>query len=295
MTARSFMLLKMSSSRQICSRNGCKKTTFVESNGFVHPYCGRTCAFEVLNNPPATPRCKNPVCSRQRYTDPSGIQYDYCGKNCARQHLNPKAINCSRPNCQKRVYTDPQDKKKTYSYCSSVCYWLECSTLTQTKSTLLNKNDLDYIWAHQRFISMLPNVKIKGIIRLQMPKKLVDAHQKLKKKLATQGSLSFNAVTHKMYHGTKTLCDPLQYMKQLSPNCGAGCGLCGIVSRGNDTACSRNNNNMWFANNPSVSYGYCNNPIKVIFMVDVLSIISQPILIVDKNALTLPRFLIIFQ
>ncbi|POG67384.1 hypothetical protein GLOIN_2v1647061, partial [Rhizophagus irregularis DAOM 181602=DAOM 197198] len=167
------MQLKMSSSRQICSRNGCRKVAYVESNGFIHPYCGRTCAFEVLNNPPPTPRCKNPVCSRQRYIDPSGIQYDYCGKNCARQHLNPKALNCSRPNCQKRVYTDPQDKKKFYSYCSSACYWSECSTLTATQLSLLNKNDLDYIWAHQRFISMLPNAKIKGIFRLQMPKKLV--------------------------------------------------------------------------------------------------------------------------
>ncbi|RIA94394.1 hypothetical protein C1645_818115 [Glomus cerebriforme] len=289
-----------SSSRQICSRTGCNKSVYIEASGFAHPYCGKTCAFYIIKNLPSISRCQNPTCSRQKFVDSRGIQYNYCGKSCARQHSNPKALFCSRPNCNKRVYTDPNDKNKFYSYCTSTCYWLECSTLTYTKLSLLIKEDLDYIQAYKRFISMLPNAKIKGIIRLQMPKKLVEAHQMHKKQMANQSGLSLNVITHNMYHGTKSLCDPLQYIQTLSPRCSNSCGLCGIVSSGNDTAYSRNSGQMWFANSPSISFGYCgnysgNSSTKVIFMVDVLSKNANSILIVSKNSATLPRFLIIFQ
>src|SRR5438046_933665 len=124
----------MPASRQICSRTGCNKPVYIEVNGFTHPYCGKTCAFNALTGNP--PQCKNPTCSRKKYVDSSGTQYDYCGKSCAKQHLNQVnqgAPFCSRANCQKRAYTDPQDRNKFHSYCSPTCYWLECSTLIKTK------------------------------------------------------------------------------------------------------------------------------------------------------------------
>jgi len=182
---------------------------------------------------------------------------------------------------------DPQNKKNHHSYCSPSCYWLECSTLTNTKLSLLNQNDLDYIRAHQRFLSMLPQAKIMGIIRLQMPKYLVETHQNLKKQMAMQNNLQLNAVTHKMFHGTRASCDPLQYINRLSPTCSSGCGLCGIVSNGNDVAFSRYGGQMWFANNPSTSLGYCSGGnANAIFMVDVLSVSANSILIVSQNAVS---------
>jgi hypothetical protein len=187
-------------------------------------------------------------------------------------------------------------KKKFHSYCSPTCYWIECSTLTKTKMSLLNANDLDYIGAHQRFISMLPQAKVQAIFRLQMPKNLVEAHQNLKKQIATQNNLPLNRVTHKMFHGTKSNCDPLQFLNRLSPLCSNGCGLCGIVTQGNNTAYSRYNGQMWFANHASTSSGYCSGgSANVIFMVDVLAPTANSILIVGQNAATLPRFLILYR
>jgi hypothetical protein len=286
-------IVSMPISRQIsrhnCSRRECNKPVYVEVNGFTHPYCGRTCASYVLNNSLLISRCKNPTCLRQKYLDLSGIQYDYCGKSCARQHLNRETLYCSRSNCPRRVYTSSRNGKTNFhSYCSSNCYWLECSTLSNTKLSLLDNNDLDYIWARQRFISMLPKAKIKGIIRLQMQKSLIEAHQNLKRQIATRSGLSLKAITHKMFHGTTTNCDPLRYIQRLSPTCSSGCGLCGIVSRGNDIACSNYSGQMWFANDPSISYSYCrgSKPTKVIFMVDVLSKKANDILIVNQNAVS---------
>lgn len=281
---------------QICSRSGCSKPVYIENNGFAHPYCGKTCASFVLNKLKLPQRCMNPSCSRQAYVDPTGIQYNYCGKTCARQHLNSEAPHCTRSNCPRRAYTDPQDNKKFHSYCSPTCYWIECSTLTKTKMSLLKANDLDYIGAHQRFISMLPQAKVQAIFRLQMPKNLVDAHQNLKKQIAQQQNLPLNKVTHKMFHGTKSNCDPLQFLNRLSPLCSNGCGLCGIVTQGNNTAYSRNSGQMWFANHASTSSGYCSGgSANVIFMVDVLAPTANSILIVGQNAATLPRFLILYR
>src|SRR6266498_4615328 len=220
----------------ICSRTGCNKPVYIELNGYQHPYCGKTCASYVLNKLRLNQHCENPTCSRKKLIGPNNIRYDYCGKTCARQHLSSEAPYCSRTSCPRRVYMDPQNKKNHHSYCSPSCYWLECSTLTNTKLSLLNQNDLDYIRAHQRFLSMLPQAKIMGIIRLQMPKYLVETHQNLKKQMAMQNNLQLNAVTHKMFHGTRASCDPLQYINRLSPTCSSGCGLCGIVSNGNDVA-----------------------------------------------------------
>ncbi|CAI2167138.1 7696_t:CDS:2 [Funneliformis geosporum] len=281
---------------QICLRTGCSKPVYIETNGLAHPYCGKTCASFEINKSGCIKRCKNPSCSRQNYVDLAGFQYDYCGKTCARQFLNSEAPYCIRSNCPRRAYTDPQDKKKFHSYCSPSCYWLECSTLTKTKLSLLKANDLDFIAAHQRFISMLPQVNIKAIFRLQMPKPLVDAHQNLKNQLAKQHNLPLNLVTHKMFHGTKANCDPLQYLSRLSPLCSNGCGLCGIVTQGNNTAYSRNSGQMWFANHASTSAGYCSGgSVNVIFMVDVLAPSANSILIVGQNAATLPRFLILYR
>ncbi|CAG8449270.1 14357_t:CDS:2 [Funneliformis mosseae] len=283
-------------SPQICARTGCNKSIYIETGGFKHPYCGRTCATNIISKSNA---CFNPNCTRQKYIGPNNVQFDYCGRSCARQHLSSNALSaptCSRTSCPKRVYTDPQNKAKFHAFCSKNCYWLECSTLTNTKLSLLNANDLDHIWAHQRFISMLPQAKIKGIFRLQMPKNLVDAHQNLKKQIATQNNLPLNRVTHKMFHGTKHSCDPLQYINRPSPVCSSNCGLCGIVSKGNVSTFSKYNGQMWFANNASISLGYCNGgTTNAIFMVDVLAPTANSILIVSQNAATLPRFMVVFQ
>ncbi|CAG8447918.1 4351_t:CDS:1 [Dentiscutata heterogama] len=267
----------------LCARPTCNKKVYVESNGVVHPYCGRTCSFIDLRNISAIiGKCNNPNCSKPKYSDVNGVVYDYCSRTCARSC----ARICVRAGCGKRAYVDPTDLSRFYVYCNPNCFWLDGQNLTVTKLTLLDPNDLDYIDAERKFIKGLPNAKIQGILRIQMPQSIVKSHLKMKKKSGLRAL--------KMYHGTRTLCDLGSFLTNLAPKCsGTTCGACGITREGNNPARSKHGGNMWFAECSSISYGYCggaSNSNLAMFMVDVLAPAAN-IVIVNQAAVCMVNFL----
>ncbi|CAG8435145.1 2354_t:CDS:2 [Diversispora eburnea] len=155
--------------------------------------------------------------------------------------------------------------------------YIELYTNT-TRMMILNKDDPDYIAISQRFLVGLPRARINAILRLQMPKKLVDAHEQYKQQTGFP--------THQMFHGTNVRCNPERYYGQPGwEYCKDNCGLCGISQYGNLCRVSKHGGRMWFARHSSVSLGYCGNvAIKAMFSVDIVSQTAQNIIIVDKEA-----------
>ncbi|CAG8581199.1 12732_t:CDS:2 [Ambispora leptoticha] len=276
-----------------CANPSCTRPCYVELDGTQYTFCGKTCARSAANDSPSLPKCAN--CTKTVYVDSRGRRFPFCGLTCARAY-NSSGQNCIRLECNRKAYLDPTDRTKSYSFCSKTCFWIDCSTLTQTKMTILSPNQIDYKNVSQRFNQKLPNSTIKAIFRLQMPKSMVVKHLALKNEMArTAGSA--DKITHRMFHGTKTSCDPLRLITSLTPSCASNCGVCGILREGNRGVHSKQGGGrMWFAKDSSVSLGYCDGkPVKTIFMVDVLAERKGDILIVSKDEETLPRFLLLFQ
>ncbi|CAG8718760.1 22766_t:CDS:1, partial [Dentiscutata erythropus] len=86
------------------------------------------------------------------------------------------------------------------------------SEITQTQLTLLSKTDPEYEMIKSLF-GLTP--KIHGIVKLKMPTKLENKHEKYKRSLINR-SRNADAVTYKMFHGTKRLlrCDLLIFNDQ---------------------------------------------------------------------------------
>ncbi|PKY25951.1 hypothetical protein RhiirB3_441084 [Rhizophagus irregularis] len=98
--------------------------------------------------------------------------------------------------------------------------------------------------------------------------------------------------TNTMFHGTKISCNPQRFINGNSNFCLFSCG-------------------MWFANNSAISLGYCGlstsrtmfnctpfsskNSLMAMFVVDVVSLQTSDIIIVDVDAATLPKYLILFE
>ncbi|CAG8671800.1 1617_t:CDS:2 [Ambispora gerdemannii] len=166
---------------------------------------------------------------------------------------------------------------------------------SQTKLTILYPNQIDYDNTYKRFNQRLPNSTIRAIFRLQMPKAIVDKHLELKKEM-TKSTYPANRITHQMFHGTKTSCDPMRLISSLKPSCISNCGVCGIIREGNRCVYSGNGGGMWFARDPSVSHGYCGiRQVKAMFIVDVLAQESSDILNVRRDEAALPKFLVLFN
>ncbi|RHZ82861.1 hypothetical protein Glove_103g172 [Diversispora epigaea] len=293
----------------ICARSNCQKPVYVESDGYAHPYCGKTCeSAAVAINTIRT--CSYSFCHRSRYMDANGKFFDYCGRTCAIRSLeveggenqdqrllckngvnnnnnnvsgekNLCGVKCSRTDCSRERFVDPIEPTKFYSFCNRECYWTEINSLTTTKITLVSKMDFDYTRISDDFMKELPNIKIQGILRLQMPKKIGEAHLKLRKK---------KKIVYQMYHGTYANCDLKKLIKYKKPQCnlpisatggsgsnlfggggGGMCGVCGIIREGNSTKYSNHNGKMWFASLPSISISYTSGEIKAIFCVDVVT------------------------
>ncbi|CAG8455878.1 265_t:CDS:2, partial [Diversispora eburnea] len=152
---------------------------------------------------------------------------------------------------------------------------------TRTIINSLNFDDPQYIEIEKLFSSKL-NQKILSIMHLQMPFKLVEAHEEYKK-------LFKNNSTHRMFHGTRTICNSRQLITQRSNYsfCKIGCGMCGIIQNGNQTKCSKYSSQMWFADNPATSHGYVGlTEIKAMFVVDIVSSIKGSVLIIDKECVS---------
>ncbi|RHZ82750.1 hypothetical protein Glove_103g208 [Diversispora epigaea] len=319
----------------ICARSNCRKPVYVESDGYTHSYCGRTCASVARSVAINTiGKCSYSFCRRPKYMDADGKIFDYCGRTCAiilslekedknqgQQLLSENEVNnnvsgeknlcgvkCSRTDCSRERYIDPIEPTKFYSFCNRKCYWTEINSLTTTKITLVSKMDFDYIRIFDNFMKEFPNIKIQGILRLQMPKKIGEAHLKLRKK---------KKIVHQMYHGTYANCDLKKLIKYQKPQCklpirstggcnlfgrGVGrggrgvCGVCGIIREGNSTKYSNYSGQMWFARQPSISIQYTSGEYKAIFCVDVVTgETACNYEIIDSNAASLARFLVIFK
>ncbi|CAJ0761644.1 24819_t:CDS:2 [Entrophospora sp. SA101] len=163
-------------------------------------------------------------------------------------------------------------------------------SINKNKKTIvipLKMNDHDYMVTQQHFRVGLPAAKILTILRLQMPSRLVEAHEKHKKQIAKNGNRNLESVTHKMFHGTRVCCNVVRYGGlAVWDFCKANCGVCGIATNGNSRKFSKHQGRMWFANSSAISLGYCSNdPIKAIFIVDVISLVGPQanVIIVDKE------------
>ncbi|CAG8596082.1 4442_t:CDS:10 [Cetraspora pellucida] len=193
-----------------------------------------------------------------------------------------------------------QKDMTTCEICGS--YMQQLVTILNTRMTVLEPANAQYAAIYGRFIATMPNVRVLAIILMQMPTRLFEAHERYKNNLARQHQRTPANVTHKMFHGTKCICDPGRYIRGGQWNyCHANtrCGVCGIAQNGNSSAHGRcGGGRMWFAQQSNISYGYCSNTqIKTMYTVDVVSL--QPptasILIVDRNEATLVESLILFE
>ncbi|CAG8749033.1 10067_t:CDS:2, partial [Gigaspora margarita] len=153
--------------------------------------------------------------------------------------------------------------------------------ILQTQLIRLREKDPEYDEVKDLFAI---KTKIHAIIKLQMPTKLENKHEKYKKSIAKKikgQDKNVDYVTHKMFHGTKRWinCDLLMInesgnndiikMENNIPKfCKSGCGLCGIVQQGNRKI------EMWFAQQSGISLGYCSRGIKVkvMFVIDCVAI-----------------------
>ncbi|CAG8482638.1 9469_t:CDS:2, partial [Dentiscutata heterogama] len=183
------------------------------------------------------------------------------------------------------------------------------SLVCQIKTSLFKINSfVDWIKEH---LSIITHAKYLGkicmqrpvlIIIIDMPTKLVEAHEKYKKQ-------NYGMLTHIMFHGTKSLCDSQRFITNPRAGfCKSGCGVCGIMQEGNKIKYASNRRNMWFANSSSTSYNYCNTSLmyrcysdkyysttNAMFVVDVVARYYESVLIVERDEAVIPKYLIIFQ
>ncbi|CAG8739673.1 13361_t:CDS:2, partial [Gigaspora margarita] len=126
------------------------------------------------------------------------------------------------------------------------------SVINMTEMTLLKANHSEYIDVQTFFRTGLPNNIILGIFKLNMPTHLVKAHEDYRAK-------NLNMKNVRVFHGTKHVCNPKRFISDPKAEfCRSGCGVCGIAQNGNKITFARDKR-LWFANNSSVSLGYCNN------------------------------------
>ncbi|CAG8631043.1 10802_t:CDS:2, partial [Dentiscutata heterogama] len=151
-------------------------------------------------------------------------------------------------------------------------------TLETTQMTVLYEQDQDYIIVRRMFFSDIPRAEIKGIIRLDMPTKLVKAHEKYKRKIATKTGLKTENITHAMFHGTTSSfdCNPERFLQGNKELCKKGCGVCGITKQGNKKKYSKHSK-------ISNDYTNVNSHIQVMFIVDVIAEKHDWILVARKN------------
>ncbi|CAJ0842258.1 9302_t:CDS:2 [Entrophospora sp. SA101] len=176
----------------------------------------------------------------------------------------------------------------------------------ETRLTILSINDPDYIKFRNILISEIPKSNVKGVIKIDMPTKLLKNHEKYKKNISKKTGLPLEKITHQVFHGTTTRfgCNPERFLVNhnfYNENydckfCKKGCGMCGILQYGNKKQLSKHSKKMWFAHSTLVSRHYTGfNSIKVMFVVEVVSKDNNWILVVRKNKATLPKFMIIFE
>ncbi|CAG8743902.1 24641_t:CDS:2 [Dentiscutata erythropus] len=163
--------------------------------------------------------------------------------------------------------------------------------------TILSTYDEDYLRVADYFHTGLPHNTILGILKLKMPIELIRDHTAYKRR-----NSSFMS-TYIMFHGTKSLCDPKRFIKNPQDTfCNEGCGVCGIVREGNKTKYASkyysDKRHMWFASSSYTSYYYCDRYSSItnaMFVVEVVAKYGDATIVVDCDAATIPKYLIIFR
>ncbi|CAG8534936.1 11622_t:CDS:2 [Paraglomus brasilianum] len=146
----------------------------------------------------------------------------------------------------------------------------------------------------------IPNAKIMAIFSLEMPSEIKDAHAAHKEEEAGKIQSTPEAVTKRLFHGTKSTCDPNNLIKKGEVCGNVLCGLCGILKVGNKTTSSRCNGGMWFAQHANTSNGYtyphAGTLLRVMYLVDVVHVTNVAYTVcTNKDHATLPRHLVIYK
>ncbi|RIB04958.1 hypothetical protein C2G38_2220990 [Gigaspora rosea] len=124
------------------------------------------------------------------------------------------------------------------------------SEYTNVKSTFISKMASKY------------NIQIHSIIRVEMPKHIINNHETYKKNNPYLSCAQY-------FHGTKHVCAirSLNNSKMCQPN--AACSVCGIIS----TGFRLNNGGIWFSPDAWYSHSYTNigpDSSRAMFIVDVV-------------------------
>ncbi|CAG8504627.1 9093_t:CDS:10 [Dentiscutata heterogama] len=179
-----------------------------------------------------------------------------------------------------------QDNMTTCEACGS--FLKQLTPILNTIMTVLEQTSNQYREIHRRFAATMPNVQVVAIIGLQMPTRLVEAHERYKNDMARGSRVTPESITHKMFHGTKCICNNPTNYAQWNHCRNNGCGACGIARNGNSSTFGRcGGGRMWFAQQSNISYNYCTPgaTIKTMYTVDVVSLAppTASVLIVNRN------------
>ncbi|CAG8575242.1 11264_t:CDS:2 [Ambispora leptoticha] len=181
--------------------------------------------------------------------------------------------------------------------------------MKQTGLTSLDTVDPIYQDLHNTFTTAIPGATITGILKIEMPEKIIKRHRNLAEKMSKKHRTDTQTITHAMFHGTTySCCDPITKLETNAKLCeNKECAMCGILRKGNKMRKGRNRwwwwwrkkSGIWSSNDPAHSLNYSlkrrdQHPY-IMFVLDVLSPLPGYTLEVFNKAATIPKYLITFE
>ncbi|CAG8531987.1 11052_t:CDS:2 [Ambispora gerdemannii] len=179
--------------------------------------------------------------------------------------------------------------------------------MKQTKLTLLDTSDTIYQNLHSLFTTAIPEATMTGILKIEMPEKIIKRHQILAVKMSKKHKTDPQIITHSMFHGTTYNCyDPITKLEAKAELCeDKECAMCGILRKGNKKRKTKNRwwwrkkSGIWSSNDPAYSLNFSlkrhdQHPY-IMFVLDVLSPLPGYALEVFNEAATIPKYLLIFE
>ncbi|CAG8676778.1 25440_t:CDS:2 [Dentiscutata erythropus] len=115
-----------------------------------------------------------------------------------------------------------QDNMTTCEACGS--FLKQLTPILNTIMTVLEQTSDQYREIYRRFMATMPNVQVVAIIGMQMPTALVEAHERYKNDMARGSRVTPESITHKMFHGTKCICNNPANYAQWNHCRNNGCG-----------------------------------------------------------------------
>ncbi|POG81159.1 hypothetical protein GLOIN_2v1511099 [Rhizophagus irregularis DAOM 181602=DAOM 197198] len=192
------------------------------------------------------------------------IQAQIQAAKMAQAQVTQTQLNQSQPIYNNNYGMPPTSSSDTSSSDTSANAIISTnkSKLAKTQLKVLPLHDNEFIQIQRYFLKGLPHARIHTIIKLQMPTKLVEAHEQYKKTLLNNPSYGSNMTTNNlissmksnnnldkhtntMFHGTKISCNPQRFINGNSNFCLFSCGMCGIIQNGNQGKYSRFNGSKY--------------------------------------------------